>query len=197
MKGIFGGIKVFRFLIMIAVFMHSLLTVSTSWASRASGLCFPMSAQAESEDWPICAVYMHGLFGGQPYSASLWEVPFRKRFERIALNKRCKIAAPFGNQGRYRNWNGVSLGEVLVRARAVCDGGKLGARPAIIGFSNGANRLRRMGVVSCLGLQRFSRVTLVGPTGVQGNSTVLRCGNVRIHQMHDVPSYEELSASVR
>ena len=159
-------------------------------AMAAEGLCLPATAEARA--WPVCGIYMHGLFGSPSYPPSTWEVPFRNSLSQIGREKRCRIAAPFGNVGRNRNWNGVSIESVRSRAAAVC-GSPLAARPDIIGFSNGANVLRKQ---TCATLRGFTRVTLIGPTGTTGNSRVVGCGNVTIIQRHAVPPLATLRQAI-
>lgn len=139
---------------------------------------------------------MHGLHGNREYPESKWEVPFRAKLEQIARQKRCRIAAPFGNFNRSRNWNGVSLSTIKTRARSACGGATWVARPSLIGFSNGANVIRKMAVQSCSRLKSFARITLIGPTGRVGNDGAMACGNVQILQPHVVPSLARLSQGV-
>jgi hypothetical protein len=158
----------------------------------ANGLCLPRNNSA-SNKWPICGIYIHGLFGSAPYSEVLYEIPYRNSLEVLANNLQCRIAVPFGNLGKYRNWNNVPLNQIMLRASGPCKGSSFIDHPDIIGFSNGANSLRKF---SCNELSMFHKVTLVGPTGNNGNDIMKKCGNVQIHQKHEVLSIEDLRKAI-
>lgn len=169
-----------------------ILTVSAS--VRSAGICLPQDEESATS-WPVCAVYLHGLFGSSPYSESLYEVPFRSRLAEVARRRKCRIAVPIGNlnpQGRW-NWNGFDMPEILLRAQDSCPGNPFVSAPDMIGFSNGANFLRRQG---CRTLAEFTQVTLIGPTGESGNAEVRKCGNVLIHQEHAVLEIPELMETI-
>lgn len=162
-------------------------------SALADGICLPRAKSYGSQGWPICAIYMHGLFGLPDYPESKWEIPFRDSLEKISVRKHCKIAVPFGNPGKHWNWNGVRIAEVRSRAEKACVGSKFIEKPDIIGFSNGANVLRGN---TCQTLSQFYKVTLIGPTGLNGNDKMKDCGNVHIHQRHEVPKFEELEHAI-
>lgn len=169
-----------------------LLTVTASVWSK--GICLPQDEESSSL-WPVCAIYMHGLFGSSPYPESLYEVPFRNHLAEVARRKKCRIAVPIGDlnpQGRW-NWNGFDIPEILLRAKSSCPSTPFVSTPDVIGFSNGANILRRQ---RCSTLSQFTRVTLIGPTGESGNAEVSKCGNVMIHQEHVVLEVSELMETI-
>lgn len=149
---------------------------------------------ATSAEWPICGVYMHGIFGSKKIPESKWELPFRKRLNEIAMAQRCRIAVPIGNKGNTWNWVGLSLREAKKRALRVCGAeSQFAQKVNLIGFSGGANLIRKEGASSCSTLSGFDRVLLVGPTGTKGNSRVRACGRVTVIQDHSVPSREVLN----
>ena len=182
---------------MKAYLVGLILLAPSMVVAQANGLCLPQAAPAESKGWPVCAIYMHGLFGGNPYPIKAWELPMRKSLEKVALAKKCKIAVPIGNKGTWNNWNSVSLPEMRKRASAVCRGAKM-ERPALIAFSNGANVVRKNGAASCQSIAGHSKVTMIGPSveGSQRNKAALACGNTAFIQKHAVPSLDALMRAV-
>lgn len=164
--------------------------------AEQNGYCVPSDPSAQGQ--PICAIYMHGLFGTAQYPESAWERPFRQRFEAIAKKKNCRIAIPIG-EGKPTNWNGFgTISSIKERALRACGGGKFSERPDIIGFSNGANRLRR---ASCDELKFFRSVTLIGANRGTHNDTrrteaAKACGNVTVIADHSVPPASVLEKTV-
>lgn len=181
--------------------MMATLLVFASFASELAhaGYCLPRNAPPEAKDWPICGIYMHGLFGSAPYSEKTWEIPFRNQFNKIALERKCKIAVPIGNKGQWWNWNSTSLVEMRRRAAADCKGAKFVAKPSLIGFSNSANVLRKNAANSCSTISSYGLVTAIGASPDTGNRNgkARACGNFKMIGPHAVPSYSTLAATIR
>jgi hypothetical protein len=169
-----------------------------------TGLCLPDAVDFNDErneerldEWPVCSIYLHGLFGGRAKSEVVWEVPFRKILTQVAVAKKCRIAVPFGDMGRSRHWNGVSVDQILARTREACRGNSFVRRPSIIGFSNGANVLIKHARKSCRRLESFSEITLIGANGNRSTKIRERCQTkIRVIPEHSVPEYDRLSEAV-
>ncbi len=181
-------------ILVLTIFLLLVNIPTGAWA--AEGLCLPKNPPEGAEAWPICAVYMHGNFGSRDKPESRWEMPFREKFEQIALEKKCRIALPLGTRCRTWHWNGMELKEVKARARKVCDGAKFIEKPALIGFSNGANVLRKIARADCGRLAGFPQVTLIGPSWEHKNRSMRKCTNVQVHSAHEVPSMSYLRKAV-
>jgi hypothetical protein len=165
----------------------------------SAGYCLPREAPPEAKDWPVCGIYMHGLFGEAPYSEKTWEIPFRNQFDKLALEKKCKIAVPIGNKSRYWNWNTISLIEMRRRASVDCQGAKFVAKPSLIGFANGANVLRKDAAKTCSSIAGYGVVTAIGASLDSGNlnGKAKACGNFKMIGPHAVPAYAILAATIR
>lgn len=97
-----------------------------------------MRSHSVVQHWQICGIYMYGLFGSANFPERRFEEPFRERFEKVALERRCRIAVPFGNRGTNRNWHGVGIAEVRSRAQRACGNAALSPHMSIVAFSNRA-----------------------------------------------------------
>lgn len=202
-----GG-QMLKSLIGVLTMTLSFQAIAWSAHSRRNGFCLPtqedlgkairnqqgaVKTSDEVKDWPICGIYMHGLFGTSKYPESRWEKPFRQNLNQIALEKNCRIAVPIGNKGNNWNWNGLSLGEVRKRALAVCgEGAYLSEDLSLIGFSNGANVIASSGAAKCSSLSAFSQVILVGPNHSPRVNRARSCGRVTVHVEHIVPHRSNL-----
>lgn len=81
--------------------LFALFSLTANFALAIEADCLPKPTSSEMKSWPVCAIYMHGLFGSAPYSPNTWEIPFRVEIEKVARAKQCRVAFPIGDKGKY------------------------------------------------------------------------------------------------
>jgi hypothetical protein len=150
------------------------------WADCAAvqkPVCLP--GTAESGDWPVAAVYMHGLFEDSGVTAFCGlENANRKKLKEIALKMKIRIAVPVADmRGSYHNWGTSrtatkeSLPEIEKKASAVCDDDLMDGR-ALVAFSNGCYRATAMRSAGCEALGEYAKIVTLGcDTAKDGSST--------------------------
>lgn len=160
--------------------------------------CFPQNAPS---DWPVCVIYMHGLFPpNSSGSASYLQLEKTNRqklatFANGLRSKRCRVAVPtspkisHGSYGTNHQWAGTSLGQVESMSRSACGGAKLAKGRVLIGFSNGGY-LAKTFSHNCAALSQYSEVYAIGAP----NSSYGRCRNFRASEPHVFPGAGELEA---
>lgn len=156
--------------------------------------CLPSTEDAKN--WPIKAIYMHGLFAGgsgpDTNGFRVLEAANRKKLEDYAKRLKIRIAVPVAPvNGQFRNWNSTGLKQVETQARAACGGAALAEGRALIGFSNGGYRSRRY-AHECENMRGYSVVLSIGaPNGTtQSNCGGLKHVNTAPHVMPDFNYFE-------
>lgn len=129
--------------------------------------CVP--SNKESANWPVKAVYLHGLFAGGSDDINGFrqlERENRKKLEALASKLKIRIAVPRGDRPKgktYYQWNRVSFSDIESRASQACGGEKLSSPRALIGFSNGAMKSLRIGQLDCgKSLKNYSLILSMG-----------------------------------
>lgn len=163
--------------------------------SVQSPACLP--ATAEAADWPVAAVYLHGLFkgGGGPdvNGFRALEAANRRKLDEYARRLKIRIAVPVAPvNGQFRNWNSTSLKQAETQARAACGGAALAEGRALIGFSNGGYASRRY-AFDCAGTRGYSAILSIG---APKNTRTAACSgtkhvNTAPHAMPDFAYFEK------
>jgi hypothetical protein len=150
------------------------------WATCADvqkPVCLP--GTAESTDWPVAAIYMHGLFEDSGVTAFCdLESSNRKKLKEIALKLKVRIAVPVADmRGTYHNWGTKrtatkeQLPEIEKKAEAACDDELMDGR-ALVAFSNGCYRATAMRESGCEALGEYAKIVTLGcETAKDGSST--------------------------
>lgn len=184
------------------LFFFTVIVISTfvsesfgQWA-KPGDACFPIETAetaARSRDWKVCGIYLHGLYDGSKlYSWTAYETRFRPLLQKIALQAQCKIAAPLSliraKRSGPHSWNKYSLAGVEERAKIACSQAPFASKRSLIGFSNGANAVRRFATeLPCEKLQAYASLVAIGP--VDPDTTVRsKCAGIfHLQKNHAVP----------
>lgn len=153
--------------------------------------CYPnLTKHPEAKNWPICAIYLHGLHPSNDRGRyTRYEEANRPIIEEFSddnlLNRHCRIAAPAAPDGRevrrkhysrsgrayyrsefvrakYRDWQHRSLKEVETAAQKACGGAALQKGRALIGFSAGGWEAYHLANDNCSTLADYGRVVAIG-----------------------------------
>lgn len=143
--------------------------------------CFPSSA--ESKNWPVAAIYMHGLFPPPGGSAAYikYETDARDYLEKLATRHKIRIAVPVSDNvintkdyGTVHSWTGKSLKSIEAEAEKAC-GAKLDKPRALIGFSNGGYKATEIANAGCGMNPDYAVIVSIGaPKTKAGN-----CGSTK------------------
>jgi hypothetical protein len=153
--------------------------------------CYPNAEKhPEVKNWPICAIYLHGLHPSNDRgSYTKYEAKNRPILEEFSddnlMNRHCRMAAPVAPDGRgvrvrkhtrtgrsyittqyvrskYRDWQHQPLKSVEAAAQKACGGASLQNGRALIGFSAGGWEAYHLANDDCSTLAEYSRVVAIG-----------------------------------
>lgn len=193
--------------------VHLLLVplIGISSMASAAGIqdsqCYPNTPEAQT--WPICVIYLHGLFSPKdqyPVYKNL-ELSNRQTLKKLAkgiAGQHCRIAVPVSPTLYHSNkygtnlvWSGHNLSFVKNAAKAACQGSAvkkplLAKQLAIFGFSNGGNEAVQLAQGSCkdqIGISIFA----FGPDGDHRRG---HCGNLVTINKHELPKADILESDL-
>jgi hypothetical protein len=152
-----------------------------------SSACFPQTTAAKK--WPVAVIYMHGLFepGGEASTVFRgMELANRLLLESLAQEKHIRIAVPLAPaQGKWRTWNGLSLGQIETLAKSACGNAKLLDGRDLVAFSNGAINSQKF---TCQATEEYSHVFSIGAHPYETSSGTKRCDGV--HRFQASPAHD-------
>lgn len=130
--------------------------------------CFPEGDAGK--DWPVRAVYLHGLFDPSGTGTYVqWEMTNRRYLEQLARRHRIRIAVPTSDTvihsatyGRKRSWSSKGLKEIEAMASRACGGAKLDKPRVLIGFSNGGYKATAIAAAGCGARSDYSNIIAIG-----------------------------------
>ena len=166
-------LTVIRFLFLICT---ALISIDATAQSVQQSECLPHLTK-ENSKWPVRAIYLHGLFKGaggpDTYGWRQLEAANRRKLEKMARKLHFRIAvpvAPILGATRVHQWNTTDLPQIEAAAARAC-GRKLSPKRAIIGFSNGGYRARKIGLMPCSKLANYEMILAIGaPSNTRGSS---------------------------
>lgn len=145
----------------------------------------------ESKNWPVKAIYMHGLlpFSGDSGTYPGLEAEARQKLAEWATKHKFRVAVPLSEKsgsyqgGTYRVWDGASLSSVEAQAKKAC-GGRLDSPRALIGFSRGAYQSIRLTPEACSS-GNYSNAISIGAPGAHVAGGTNACAKVQ--EEHNFP----------
>lgn len=174
--------------------------------------CYP--ATEEAKNWPVKAIYLHGLF--EPSGAGTGYQNLEKKnmqqMKELAEKLKIRIALPRAQRItnytykvktrggttqrtiRVRTWTGASLQEIENASRAACGGSQLADGRALIGFSNGGYRARRIAADVCQPNSGYSRIFAIGAPDSAGS---VRCSFLTDLNPHELPSNDYFARNMQ
>lgn len=162
-----------------SAFVFVLLGAAVAFAqSVQSPQCLPSTDEAKN--WPIKAIYMHGLFKGEggpdTNGFRALEAGNRKKLAEYAQKLKIRIAVPVAPvNGQFRNWNSTGIKQVEKQARDACGGASLAEGRALIGFSNGGYRSRKY-AHDCESTRGYAAILSIG---APNNTTTASCSGTK------------------